>query len=286
MYKQKLSPVWCLAGALVCAAGLAAGAVWDLPLDVALFAPDRLGPVLMEAFGFYPVYLSVVLGLACLARDAHRDAPVRVLCGALAALGAAGLALYSAHELSKRALAPLAPLLIAGVWAVLAACILFGLARCQRAALRRLQFVCAWGAAYLAATLAAVFLLKLLWGRMRFDDLRAAGSFDAFTAWFEPFGPGGSSFPSAHTAAACGVLVLVLLCDVFPAWARRRTFVWAACWIYVAGMAVCRMVSGRHFLSDTVAAALVCGALFLALERCAPYRCGARSLNALDAASG
>ena len=39
----------------------------------------------------------------------------------------------------------------------------------------------------------------------------------------QPFGNGGSSFPSGHTAAACSVFILTLACDVCLKWNRRRT---------------------------------------------------------------
>ena len=48
-------------------------------------------------------------------------------------------------------------------------------------------------------------------------------------------------------------------------WNRRRTLVWALCWAYVAFMALCRLVIGRHYLSDTLAAAFVMLLLYLCL---------------------
>lgn len=51
------------AGLALFAAGMAAGAVWDLPLDHALYSPASLPAILMEAFGYYPLYLPAA-GLA------------------------------------------------------------------------------------------------------------------------------------------------------------------------------------------------------------------------------
>ena len=39
------------AGVVLFAAGMAAGALWDLPLGHALYAPASLPAILMEAFG-------------------------------------------------------------------------------------------------------------------------------------------------------------------------------------------------------------------------------------------
>ena len=51
------------AGVVLFAAGMAAGALWDLPLGHALYAPASLPAILMEAFGYYPLYLPAA-GLA------------------------------------------------------------------------------------------------------------------------------------------------------------------------------------------------------------------------------
>ena len=115
--------------------------------------------------------------------------------------------------------------------------------------------------------------------------LRAAGggfegAFAQFTSWMQPFGNGGSSFPSGHTAAACSVFILTLACDVCLKWNRRRTLVWALCWAYVAFMALCRLVIGRHYLSDTLAAAFVMLLLYLGMRKTKWYRAGARELTA------
>lgn len=141
----------------------------------------------------------------------------------------------------------------------------------------RLRFACFWGTVYFILELAVIGLLKLVWARTRFDDMLAAGDFSRFTSWLRPFGQGGTSFPSGHTASACGIFALLIVCDVSVRFARRRGLIWAVCWAYVAGMALSRMVMGRHFLSDTVMAAGVMALLFVALTHMGAYR---RSLAA------
>lgn len=266
------------AGLALFAAGMAAGAVWDLPLDHALYSPASLPAILMEAFGYYPLYLPAA-GLAlCAAADQRIAPPWRVLCGAAALAGCAALAAHSFSVLRRRG-APVPMLFTCAVWLVLAVggALALRYACVSAARLGRLRFACFWGTVYFILELAVIGLLKLVWARTRFDDMLAAGDFSRFTSWLRPFGQGGTSFPSGHTASACGIFALLIVCDVSVRFARRRGLIWAVCWAYVAGMALSRMVMGRHFLSDTVMAAGVMALLFVALTHMGAYR---RSLAA------
>lgn len=267
-----------LGGLALFAAGMAAGAVWDLPLDHALYSPASLPAILMEAFGYYPLYLPAA-GLAlCAAADQRIAPPWRVLCGAAALAGCAALAAHSFSVLRRRG-APVPMLFTCAVWLVLAVggALALRYACVSAARLGRLRFACFWGTVYFILELAVIGLLKLVWARTRFDDMLAAGDFSRFTSWLRPFGQGGTSFPSGHTASACGIFALLIVCDVSVRFARRRGLIWAVCWAYVAGMALSRMVMGRHFLSDTVMAAGVMALLFVALTHMGAYR---RSLAA------
>ena len=261
------------AGVVLFAAGMAAGALWDLPLGHALYAPASLPAILMEAFGYYPLYLPAA-GLAlCSMADKRLALLWRALGGAAALAGCAALALHSFTGLCRRSV-PMPALFTCAVWLVLAVggALALRCAGSSAARLGRARFVCFWGTVYFAAELIAINLLKLVWARTRFDDMLAAGDFSHFTSWLQPFGQGGSSFPSGHTASACGIFMLLIVCDVSARFARRRGLVWVVCWAYVAGMALSRMAMGRHFLSDTVMAAGVMAALFLALTHTGAYR--------------
>lgn len=279
MLKEQTSRPALLAGVVLLAAGLLAAARWDLVIDRALYAPTWLPAVLMEAFGWFPHYLPAVMLLACVALDRTRVAPLRAASGVLAAAGCVLLLSIGADHLLGRGM-PAAP---AAVWTALLGGLFLGacalaLAKTRGTARARLQFLCLWGTIYLLAGLAAVNLLKAIWQRTRFDDMLASGSFALFTSWMQPLGNGGSSFPSGHTAAACSIFLLTLACDVFPGWARRRTLLWALGWGYVACMALCRIIIGRHFFSDTLAAAAVMTALLIAMRKTRAYRAGARRL--------
>ena len=171
------------AGLALFAAGMAAGAVWDLPLDHALYSPASLPAILMEAFGYYPLYLPAA-GLAlCAAADQRIAPPWRVLCGAAALAGCAALAAHSFSVLRRRG-APVPMLFTCAVWLVLAVggALALRYACVSAARLGRLRFACFWGTVYFIVELAVIGLLKLVWARTRFDDILAAGDFSLAAA--------------------------------------------------------------------------------------------------------
>ena len=274
MYKEKTNRRLIGLGVVLFAAGMAAAYLWDLPIDTALHSPQNFAAIFMETLGFYPLYLPVVLWLALIGNDEKRPVALRALCMLGAVAGCGGLLAYSLHGMEKRGVAQ--PLLAAGtVWCALFFlyfCLVALMARRPEAFAARVRFAARWGCVYMLLDNVAVNALKLLWNRTRFDDMLALGDFSAFTHWLRPLGNGGSSFPSGHTAAACSIFVLVLLCDVFPGWHKRRALVWGACWAYVGGMVLSRLVMGRHYLSDTLAAAFLMTALFLWMTKWKAYR--------------
>ncbi|WP_367924424.1 phosphatase PAP2 family protein [uncultured Ruthenibacterium sp.] len=266
MHKRPVAWVW---GLVLFALGMAGGAAWDLALNHAIYAPNFYPAIWMECFGYYPLYLPALVWLWLSGTGA-----VRVMARLASLVGAAALFAVSVNNLQKRGIDN-GVLHAAAVWIVLLALALWlarTLARSGPELSGRLRTAMGWAVVYMVLDNVCINVLKLVWNRARFDEMLATGNFDAFTSWFEPFGNGGSSFPSGHTAAACGIFALVLLCDVLPAWNRRRTAVWAVCWCYVAGMAVSRLMMGRHFLSDTLAAAFVMSLLLFGLRTSKAYQ--------------
>ncbi|MEG2036583.1 MAG: phosphatase PAP2 family protein [Ruthenibacterium sp.] len=273
---------WIAFGIVLFCAGMAAAARWDLQINLALYDPKNPIAVAFECFGYYVQYVPVLLWWLCLAADAGQELWVRCVMGVLTAGGAVALGANTYSGLTARG-AAMPGLWCAAVWALL---LLGGAlllqARVQRA---RLEFAFGWAFVLMLANNVIINVLKLIWNRTRFDDMLAAGSFADFTAWMHPFGNGGTSFPSGHTAAACGIFVLVLLCDVLPAWNRHRTAVWGVCWAYIGSMAFNRIVIGRHFLSDTLMAAFTIALLFLLMTHTKLYRRTLARLCADGAAS-
>ncbi len=114
----------------------------------------------------------------------------------------------------------------------------------------------------------AVEGMKYLWGRVRFRDLLAAGSYDAFTPWYKINGINGNkSFPSGHTAYCCTMFLTYPLCLAFEKLKKFAPFMFAFSAAYVILVAVSRLVAGAHYLTDVVVAAVIGYTLFLIVHK-------------------
>lgn len=193
-------------GAALLCAGLGAAALWDLEIDLALYSPGFLPAVLMEAFGWF---LSICPPSCCASvlpwtvREACRCAPP----GGLLAVAGSGILLYmGAHHLVKRGMSgpsiTLWTVLLGGLSLGICALALY---RSRSGGRKKLEFVCLWGTVYLLAGLPPSTLSRLSGSARALTTwLTAAGggfegAFAQFTSWMQPFGNGGSSFPSGHT---------------------------------------------------------------------------------------
>ena len=268
---------WLLPAALCFATGLWVSAVWDLSINLAVYNPHSLFAVLMEAFCWYPAFLPALWLAALLCTQPQPfSLPHRLASGAVAVLGLGILCFASGHSLVHRNLLagwrnPTAFLWLACALALGA--VLFRLVQKTTFALREKLFLVAGaGSIFLLANQGIVQVLKWIWQRTRFDEMVSIGSFSNFTPWFLPFGAGGNSFPSGHTANAAGVFFLLFLCDVLPAWHKRRPLVLAGCWVFIALTSFSRVLIGRHFLSDTLASAAISALLFWTLHSSRLYR--------------
>lgn len=107
-------------------------------------------------------------------------------------------------------------------------------------------------------TALSVELVKNIWGRVRFRDLLAAESFEAFTPWWSPqWFTGNKSFPSGHTSAASAALLLTALPSVFPKLRKYETRIFIVTALYTFAVGASRLVVGAHYLSDITVGALV-----------------------------
>lgn len=105
-------------------------------------------------------------------------------------------------------------------------------------------------ACFMAAltTLVVVSLMKQLWGRVRYRQILADPAL-AFTDWYHINGlgqPTHVSFPSGHTANAAVIMMITLY---FP---RQKHWLQPALYFFIALMAVSRLFTGAHFLSDVL----------------------------------
>lgn len=111
---------------------------------------------------------------------------------------------------------------------------------------------------FMVSALVVMQALKMLWGRMRFRDMLAVDSFEGFTPWYV-VNIGGTeeaykSFPSGHTSSAANIFILAAACDVFPKLRsfKARAIINSFCTIFVAVVAISRIVNCAHFLSDVL----------------------------------
>ena len=274
---------------LLAALLLAAAALYDLAIDRALYSPQNPFGIVLEAFCYWPLYLPFVL-LGAVWTFLYRDNPSRHVLGeVLVIVVFYVLFTQSLPNLARRGLLPLsgtALTLAAVVLTFVASVAVISLAsRWDRPSLARLDFLAKLGIALCVADNLVINLLKVLWTRMRFDDMAAAGDFSAFTPWYR-WGAvaGNTSFPSGHTAAACGVLVLLALPALFDWWKGKELALTCGCYAYIALTALSRLIMGRHYLSDTVAAAVIMTLLYLALTHTRRCRRGLEQALALPPA--
>ncbi len=285
--KQHTTAVFSALALIICAGMLALATQWDLALDAFLYHPETPWAIGMEAFGWWVLFWPGVLWLLLKAAHARQNARRQSLAWlAGAVVLQLGLYVGSVHYLVGRAL--LEGMFHPKTWlcfmpVAFLFCLVARWAFLQKPlAMHKWQFFAICGSVYAICNLALVNLVKFIWQRPRFDEMLAEGRLSDFTAWYEPFGPGGSSFPSGHTASACGILMLLVLCDLFPALARHKVGISVFCWGYIVLMAFSRLVMGRHFLSDTVAAAGMESVLFLLFHQSAFYHRKLTQTNAFE----
>lgn len=114
------------------------------------------------------------------------------------------------------------------------------------------------GVAAMLVEISVIQAVKMLWGRVRFRDLIAAGSYDAFTAWYHPNGINGNmSFPSGHTAGAGMSYLMMLFPFVSEKWKNRKNLCFIIPLIYTSVVAFTRLVMGAHYLSDVTMGAII-----------------------------
>lgn len=124
--------------------------------------------------------------------------------------------------------------------------------------IKGLRVLAVAGIIIMLVQLGTVEAMKYLWGRVRFRDLLAAGSYDAFTPWFHINGlTGNKSFPSGHTAGAGMSYLAMLLPFVFKKAQEKKLLCFALPLCYTSLVGFTRLVMGAHYLSDIAAGGAV-----------------------------
>ncbi len=118
-------------------------------------------------------------------------------------------------------------------------------------------------------TAASAEILKLIVRRERPHNALDHGVFFSFRSYLEaPLTSSGIGFPSSHAAVAFGGAFMV---------ARVAPAAWPVMVLWAIGCAVTRVLSGAHYLSDTVGAAVVgyaCSTLLWSMHRRHAARAG------------
>lgn len=112
---------------------------------------------------------------------------------------------------------------------------------------------------YCIATLAVIGVIKFSWGRVRPRDLETIAQ---FTRWYLPQGfTGNTAFPSGHTATAALAIVVTMFAPLVKnKLAKIPLYILPSIWI--AFMAVNRVVIGAHYASDTLFSIAISMVLF------------------------
>ena len=102
--------------------------------------------------------------------------------------------------------------------------------------------------------LCVIYLMKLMWSRVRFFELDE--NYTSFTRWFviNWFEGNGTSFPSGHTSGATNIMYLTLFTPLFTEDKKKHWLVEGFCFLFITLTAFSRMVLGKHYLSDVTMA--------------------------------
>ena len=235
---------------------------WDLEIDKYLYNPANKFALWAEVMGWWPLYMGIPLAgyvAVSYAKRAKKVWHITLLSAlgiVLAFGGSYALCIPACKYLVQRGYGfweggtPWAVSVLFTAAVILAALI----TKPHRGTLLRLRTFAIISVAFAGVENIVINALKAVWNRTRFDNMIANGTLYKFTSWTDLNGNGGTSFPSGHTAAAAGILLCVFLCLLFEECRGEQGKFMFVGTVYTGAVAVGRLIIGRHFLSDTVAA--------------------------------
>ena len=251
---------------VLCVAAMAAGAKYDWVITDTLYNPQNMFGVIFEAASWLPVYAFIpVLGACNMVRSKNNMTTFTV--GAFLLIASCCIFSYSVcdHFVARGFMRKVNPYLCGIFGGVVAAALFLVIRGVKRSVIRKMQAVCGFAFVYMLSYLAVIFALKIVFGRDRYEDIITGGEY-LFAEWFRPvFFSSGSSFPSGHTAAAMGIVVLLLLPFIFRPFKNLKLPLFVFCYAYAFLTAFSRLIMGRHFISDTAAAILIMTIIFIIL---------------------
>lgn len=244
--------VWLFYGAGIL--GMVLFAFWDLRISMTLYDPENLFGKFIEAFGDYPMYLSLGLASVYLFCEELKKEKRHMGWMALWGLGSLAGALLSG-------LLPIYRMGRVSRWQLILIpvfLLLFYLAARKMPEDRKeaLQKLAGFAVVYFIAAQVIAYGIKLPWGRLRFRHM--SEPLREFIPWYLPQGlTGNHSFPSGHTFNSCSILLLLYLPGI-----RRengqpgiRLWLFVCAWIFM--VAVGRIIAGAHFASDVTMGAML-----------------------------
>lgn len=238
------------------AVSLVAASFYDLKIDIALNNPDNPFAVWLYRTGEFPSRLICPLAGAVIFRCSNKK-PTEI-CGVLLCLGGSA---YMGYYISKHFFVEQFKTPFGVLWGIgfgVTALYVGGFIKIPKSLKEPLLAIAVIGVAVMVVQLITVDVMKNLWGRVRFRDLLADGSYDKFTSWFAVNGKNGNkSFPSGHTAGAGMSYLLMLLPFVHKKWAGRRAFCFWCPFVYTSAVAFTRLVMGAHYLSDVTVGGII-----------------------------
>lgn len=231
---------------------LIAGAFYDYQITDFFYDPGNLIGIVFERFLLIPVQMMIVITMCMLERVYHNK--IYALLGFVAALYMIQdfVHYYSSIDQMMFGICMFAAVLITALVYVIVKKLPYDMIQ------RHLHFFVFYTCVLLTAIL-ITFIMKNIWGRIRYRDMQDAAQ---FCVWYKPCGLyGNHSFPSGHTTAFTSILCF-LQWKTHPSQQVSiiRYFMITALVIF---MPITRMMMGAHFLSDTAAGFMITYSCYL-----------------------
>ncbi len=269
MMKITKNKIFVCIGALIWLAAVVLASIYDLDITLAIADSHSIFGRALEVAGEPPAILFTSLNLALMAAYFWRCDEKRsrgITLAVLTLIGCVGTSVYAIIKIADylaeyrdRSLSPIA-VLYSVASALIIAFVFIALALFMKEATLKKYFLTAWRCVIAAIlTFVIIWVLKLVWGRVRPRQLTLGGGYMAYTPWYLPQGfTGYFSFPSGHTANATVILSLIYYFKFIPEkykLVKPIAAVLLSVWIVL--VALSRVVVGAHFLSDVLFGAAI-----------------------------
>ena len=246
--------------------GFFLGTVFDLNISKALtgFSSDGklsisvgLVPKIMEVIGYWssPLFCSVALAIVEIDMRKKLKEKIRMAFFIATVLIEAGLMFYASSKTIKPIVGKLYIghyILITFMAIVLTFILRFFIEHLNKKKLESIFKPALFSVIAVVVIVVCFEVIKLTCGRIRFRDLIAAGSLDAYTPWYRPnWFSGSKSFPSGHMGNATALMTL-------PLWFEKKlpknkiTAMYAVILIWNFLLAFSRICAGAHYLTDVI----------------------------------